>query len=291
MTDLEIDRLVQEITDEIMNLVSPRCAGGGQCGICKGQWHCANEKKEDVSTLVQLGASRIGAGLGIPKIPKDMAGFIDHTLLKPDATPENIEKLCAEAREYHFASVCIQPSYVKYSADLLKGSDVKVCTVIGFPLGVTTTAVKAYEAQVAEYDGAQEVDMVIHIGAMKSKGHDYVQNDIAAVVKAVSPSTLVKVIIETALLTDEEKIAACQMAKKAGAHFVKTSTGFASGGATAADVALMRKVVGDSMGVKASGGIKDRKGAELMVQAGASRIGASASVKIVKGEEGEAKGY
>jgi deoxyribose-phosphate aldolase len=187
--------------------------------------------------------------------------------------------------------VCINPCYVKFAWNLLKDTKVKVCTVIGFPLGATFTPVKVYEAQLAEHDGAQEVDMVISVGAMKSKGYDYVENDIASVVKAVSKDTIVKVILETALLTDEEKIAACEIAKKAQADFVKTSTGFGPGGATAADVALMRQVVGNSMGVKASGGIRDREQAELMVRSGASRLGTSASVRIVTGKSSHEEKY
>lgn len=293
---IEIEKLVQTITDEILNNLGGGCFGGGcpaqaSCGRCAGSMHCAAQRKEDVQKLVQLGASRIGAGIGIKEVHPDLASMIDHTLLKPEVTPDAIEKLCAEAKAYQFASVCVNTSYAKYCAELLQGTKVKVCTVIGFPLGATMTPVKAYEAQLAEHDGAQEVDMVIHIGALKSKGYEYVENDIASVVKAVSPTTLVKVILETSLLTDEEKVMGCKLAQKAKAHFVKTSTGFASGGATPGDVALMRKVVGESMGVKASGGIRDRKIAEMMVEAGASRLGASASVKIVKGEEAEGKGY
>ncbi|WP_372371687.1 deoxyribose-phosphate aldolase [Candidatus Uabimicrobium sp. HlEnr_7] len=214
-------------------------------------------------------------------VGRNLARYIDHTLLKPEATPEEIKKICDEARQYNFASVCIQPSYVGLATDLLVGTNVMVCTVIGFPLGSTSSSVKAYEAQLAEKEGAHEIDMVIHIGALKSGGYDYVEEDIRSVVKAVSQKTTVKVIIETALLNDDQKIKACELAKKAGADFVKTSTGFSKGGATASDIALMRRVVGDSMGVKASGGVRDQQAARLMIRMGASRIGASASVKIV----------
>ena len=308
ITSLDIEKLVQEITDEVVKTLGS-CSGGcascpnaaqarpatqsgcSGCGACDGKWHCTARKTGDVGELVQLGASRIGAGIGIPKVATDIASLIDHTLLKQETTPDQVEKLCSEAKEYRFASVCVNSSYVKFCADLLKGTGVKVCSVVGFPLGAMVTAAKAYEAQVAEYDGAQEIDMVLNVGALKSKGYDYVENDIAAVVKAVSATTLVKVILETCLLTDEEKVIGCELAKKAGAHFVKTSTGFSTGGATAADIALMRRVVGPNIGVKASGGIRDRKTVDLMVQAGASRVGASASVKIAKGEEAEGKGY
>ena len=211
-----------------------------------------------------------------------LAHIMDHTLLKADATVSQIEKLCQEAKEYGFASVCVNPCHVKLAAELLKGTNVNVCTVIGFPLGANTTATKVYEAKLAEEEGAKELDMVISVGALKAKNYDYVEKEIAAIVQ--NTHSLVKVIIETCYLTDEEKVKACELAKKAGADYVKTSTGFGSGGAKVEDIALMRKTVGDSMGVKASGGIRDKKTAEAMVQAGASRLGVSASVKIVTEE-------
>jgi len=212
-----------------------------------------------------------------------IARFIDHTLLKPDATAQQIVQLCAEAREYHFASVCVNPWYVRLAADLLSDADdVEVCTVVGFPLGATTPQVKAYEALQTIADGATEVDMVINIGALKSRRFDAVARDIRAVVEiAHAAGAMVKVIIEAALLTDEEKIAACLLAKQADADFVKTSTGFGPGGATVEDVALMRAVVGPEMGVKAAGGIRSYEQAQAMLAAGANRIGASAGVKIV----------
>ncbi|WP_229759433.1 deoxyribose-phosphate aldolase [Candidatus Uabimicrobium amorphum] len=228
----------------------------------------------------------------MPDVGRSLAKYIDHTLLKPEATPQEIKKICDEALQYNFASVCIQPSYVGLAADLLRGSSVKVCTVIGFPLGSTSSAVKAYEAQLAEKEGAHEIDMVIHVGALKSGGYDYVEEDIRSVVKSVSQGTIVKVILETALLDDNQKIKACELAKKAGADFVKTSTGFSKGGATASDIALMRRVVGNSMGVKASGGVRNQQAAQLMIRMGASRIGASASVKIVDDStSGSTSGY
>lgn len=210
------------------------------------------------------------------------ADLIDHTLLKPQATKADIEALIADAKAYNFKSVCINPTWVKLAAELLKDSPVKVCTVIGFPLGANTSAVKAFEAKDAIANGATEVDMVINIGEMKAGTYDAVKNDIAAVVEAAKGNALVKVIIETCLLTDDEKVKACQLAKEAGADFVKTSTGFSTGGATAEDIALMRKTVGPDMGVKASGGVRTREDAEKMVAAGATRIGTSNGVAIVK---------
>jgi deoxyribose-phosphate aldolase len=211
--------------------------------------------------------------------------MIDHTLLRPNATQDEIAQLCYEARKYGFAAVCVNPSYVKLCADLLKGSEVEVCTVVGFPLGATSPEAKAFEAQKSVRDGATEVDMVINVGALKSRDWELVEGDIAGIARVChAGGAILKVIIEAAFLTDEEKIAACQLAKVAGADFVKTSTGFGPGGATAEDVALMRYVVGSEMGVKAAGGIKTRADAERMIAAGADRIGASASVKIIQGE-------
>ncbi|MFA3783108.1 deoxyribose-phosphate aldolase [Melioribacteraceae bacterium 4301-Me] len=217
---------------------------------------------------------------------KSLAKYIDHTLLKPEATIEDIKILCSEAKEYGFASVCVNPCFVPICRDLLKDTAVKVCTVIGFPLGATTTEVKRYEAEQALVNGAQEIDMVINIGMLKSGNYEYVFNDINQVVLAAKKHNgLCKVIIETALLTDEEKIKACLISKQAKADFVKTSTGFSKGGATVGDVALMKYVVGSSVGVKASGGIRTAEDAAAMIESGADRIGASASVKIVKGEK------
>ena len=215
---------------------------------------------------------------------KTIASMIDHTLLKPEATPAQIEKLCAEAAEYHFASVCVNPVYIPLAARLLKGSGVKVCCVVGFPLGAITPEQKAAEAASCAAMGAEELDMVIHVGAAKAGDWALVQRDIEGVVKAAVGHT-VKVIIETCLLTDEEKVKACEAAKAAGAHFVKTSTGFSTGGATTHDIALMRKTVGPEMGVKASGGIRDYETAMAMIEAGANRIGASAGIAIVAAAE------
>ncbi|MFF6013958.1 deoxyribose-phosphate aldolase [Lysinibacillus fusiformis] len=214
---------------------------------------------------------------------QNFARMIDHTLLKAEATKEQIEKLCAEAKQFNFASVCVNPTWVKQSSELLQGSDVLVCTVIGFPLGANTPAVKAFEVKDAIANGANEVDMVINIGALKDKNYDLVQADIAAVVEAAIGSALVKVIIESCLLTDEEKVKACELAVAAGADYVKTSTGFSTGGATAADIALMRKTVGPDLGVKASGGVRSLEDMKSMMEAGATRIGASSGVAIMNG--------
>lgn len=212
-----------------------------------------------------------------------LAGIIDHTLLKPEATSEAIRKLCKDALEYNFASVCVNPINVALAAELLKDSKVKVCTVIGFPLGANTSAVKAFETKDAIQNGATEVDMVINIGKLKEKDYHYVQEDIKAVVDAAKGIALTKVIIETCLLTDEEKVMACKLSKEAGADFVKTSTGFSTGGATTQDIKLMRETVGLELGVKASGGIRSYEEALAVIQNGASRIGASASIAICEG--------
>ncbi len=212
----------------------------------------------------------------------EIARFIDHTLLKPEATPEEIDKLCAEAKEYRFAAVCVNPPYVKQCADLLRDAGIAVCTVVGFPLGAHTTEVKVFETQQAIADGAREVDMVLNLGALRAKQYDRVRDDIRAVCAvAHARGALVKVILEAALLTDDEKVRACELAREAGADFVKTSTGFGPGGATRHDVELMRRTVGDAMGVKAAGGIRTLEQAQAMLAAGATRIGASAGVKIV----------
>ncbi|UTH11363.1 deoxyribose-phosphate aldolase [Macrococcoides canis] len=214
----------------------------------------------------------------------NLAKYIDHTALKPETTKAQIEQLAQEAREYGFMSVCVNPTHVQYAKSLLEGTDVLVCTVIGFPLGANTPAVKAFETKDAIDNGAGEVDMVINIGALKDKNYDLVAEDIKAVVEAAGDVTT-KVIIETALLTDEEKVEACEIAKAQGADFVKTSTGFSTGGATKEDIALMRKAVGPDMGVKASGGVRSYEDVMAMIDAGATRIGASAGVQILKGEE------
>jgi deoxyribose-phosphate aldolase len=231
----------------------------------------------------------------IPDFPfqiEKLASMIDHTLLKPEATEDEVIKLCYEARTYSFASVCINPSFVSFCKKIMTGSEVKICTVIGFPFGATTTEVKKYEAEQALHNGANELDMVINIGKLKQKDYQYTFNEINQIVKTVKENNAVcKVIIETALLTDEEKVRACIIAKDAGADFVKTSTGYSKGGATASDIALMRFVVGNEIGVKASGGIRTIEDAQRMIESGSNRIGASASVQIVKGIKTEKTGY
>jgi len=212
---------------------------------------------------------------------QEVAKIIDHTLLRPDATPEEVVRLCREARDYDFAAVCVNPCYVSLCKGLLKGSPVKVCTVVGFPLGACLPKTKAFEAEEAVQEGAQEIDMVLNIGMLKTGDYDYVVGDIKGVVEAVGDGIIVKVILETCLLSDEEKVKACLLAQEAGAHFVKTSTGFGRSGATAEDVALMRNTVGERMGVKAAGGIRDFQTALKMVKAGADRIGTSSGVRIV----------
>ncbi|MBT2698009.1 deoxyribose-phosphate aldolase [Bacillus sp. ISL-40] len=214
----------------------------------------------------------------------NIAAMIDHTLLKPEATRQQIESLCQEAKEYKFASVCVNPTWVGTAKELLQGSGVMVCTVIGFPLGATTSETKAFETKNAIENGAEEVDMVINIGALKDHNDELVEKDIRAVVEAAKGKAHTKVIIETSLLTNEEKIHACELAVKAGADFVKTSTGFSTGGATAEDIALMRKTVGPDLGVKASGGVRSTEDVQKMIEAGATRIGASSSIAIVNGK-------
>lgn len=212
----------------------------------------------------------------------ELQRYIDHTILKPDATEEQVIRLCEEARKYNFASVCVNPYYTSLVKNQLEGTDVKTCVVIGFPLGANTKEVKAFETENAIQNGAQEVDMVINIGALKDKKYNVVEEDIRYVVEQAKGKALVKVIIETCLLTEEEKVKACELSVKAGADFVKTSTGFSTGGARVEDIALMRKTVGDEVGVKASGGIRDFEVTKAIIEAGASRIGASAGIKIIE---------
>ncbi len=263
-------------------------AAGGECNGC-GQ--CVEQQTDAVQTLIDSGAARIGAKSGVKVENPEIASIIDHTQLKPDTTRESIEKLSEEAKQYGFASVCVNPSYVQLAAKLLNGSDVAVCTVIGFPLGATTPTTKAMETRDAIANGATEIDMVINVGALKSGDDELVRRDIAGVVDAASGQAIVKVILETALLNREEKIKGSLLAKMAGADFVKTSTGFGPGGATVEDIALMRETVGPEMGVKASGGIRDIDKARKMVAAGATRIGASGSVAIATGTSSGSSGY
>lgn len=285
MDSSKIERIVSQVFLE-KSLRDFYCQGD----TCKGWETNVITQPNAVKNIVNVGAERISAGLGVGDHLPDLslARMIDHTMLKPDATIDEITKLCNEAKQYHFASVCVNPGFVSLCSSLLKGTDVKVCTVIGFPLGATTTEVKRLEAEQAIANGATEIDMVINVGQLKSGNYDYVLNDVNKVVLAAKAHRNVcKVILETALLTDEEKVKACLICKKAGADFVKTSTGFSKGGATVGDIALMRKIVGSAIGVKASGGIRSKEDAEAMIASGADRIGASASVKIVMGEKSE----
>ncbi|NCQ18840.1 MAG: deoxyribose-phosphate aldolase, partial [Ignavibacteria bacterium] len=277
MDSSKVERIVSQVFLE-KSLRDFYCQGD----TCKGWETNVITQPNAIKNIVNVGAERITAGLGVGDHLPDLslARMIDHTMLKPDATNDEITKLCSEAKQYHFASVCVNPGFVPLCSSLLKGTDVKVCTVIGFPLGATTTEVKRLEAEQAIASGAVEIDMVINVGQLKSGNYDYVFNDVNKVVTAVKAHRNVcKVILETALLTDEEKVKACLICKKAGADFVKTSTGFSKGGATVGDVALMKKVVGSAIGVKASGGIRSKEDAEAMIASGADRIGASASVK------------
>ena len=268
------DRLVEQITDLVLAKIG-------------GDDYCPTFCSADVQRIVDAGAERIGVVLGETATAHDWASLIDHTLLKPEATESDIRQLCKEAAEFGFASVCVNPGWVKAAVEFLRGSGVPVCTVIGFPLGATLPDVKAYEARRAIFNGAREVDMVINIGALKSGDDCSVEDDIRAVVDAAHENgILCKVIIETALLTDEEKVRACLSAKNAGADFVKTSTGFSKGGATVHDISLMRRTVGSELGVKASGGVKGIDDARAMFEAGATRIGASVGVKIAQEAEG-----
>ena len=268
------EQLIDQITDMVLAKLN-------------GEEFCPTFCHADVQRIVDAGAERIGIVLGETATAHDWASLSDHTLLKPEASEADIRKLCEEAAQFGFASVCVNPAWVKKASGFLKGSGVPVCTVIGFPLGATLPDVKAFEARRAIFNGATEVDMVINIGALKSGDDCAVEDDIRAVVEAAHENhVLCKVIIETALLTDDEKVRACIASKNAGADFVKTSTGFAKGGATANDVALMRHTVGKALGVKASGGVKGIDDARAMFEAGATRIGASVGVKIAQEASG-----
>jgi deoxyribose-phosphate aldolase len=277
----DLEQLIEQITDVIVARINGD--GVDQAALCGCTSECFNRCPERMHRIVDAGAARIGLVLGQTATARDWASLIDHTLLKPEATDADIKRLCEEAARYRFASVCVNPTWVRAAACNLRGAGIPVCTVIGFPLGATLADVKAYEARRAIFDGAREVDMVINVGALKSGDDCLVEFDIRSVVEvAHEHDAICKVIIETALLTDEEKVRACQAARQAGADFVKTSTGFSKGGATVADVALMRRTVGSELGVKASGGVKGLDDARKMVEAGATRIGASVGVKIAQ---------
>ena len=294
MTPAELDSLVAQIGEEILSRLS---APGGPAPaskkgeglnlpnqICPGcVQRCPQTCARNTKEIIAAGADRVSASDRLTKIDPAIAALIDHTLLKPEATRADIVKLCREARQYNFASVCVNPFWVPLVRTELHGSPVKVCSVIGFPFGATSTEAKVAEASAALRAGAQELDMVINVGALRSGDHEGVKLDIQQVVKvAHEAGAIVKVILETALLDDNQKAVASTLSKLAGADFVKTSTGFGPGGATAHDIALMRSVVGPSMGVKASGGIRTLSDLQTMTAAGATRIGASASVKIVE---------
>lgn len=290
-TSSQRDDLVEAITRQVLAAFASGAGAGAQgadgdpCASCRGA--CAAQCAAKVRDVVAGGASRVDFHGRADDVPADLAHYIDHTLLRPDASATDIDRLCAEAAEHRFAAVCINPTWVRRAADDLRGTDVVVASVIGFPFGAATSEVKALETRRAIRDGAREIDMVINIGALKSGMLDLVREDIARVSDACHEAGAVnKVIIETALLSDEEKVIACQLAKQAKADMVKTSTGYASGGATVFDVALMRETVGPKMGVKAAGGIRTAQDVQDMIAAGATRIGASAGVKIVTGEKG-----
>lgn len=278
--DPNIEQLVSQITDVILSRLGAGAAAN-ECALCHDE--CFVKCPDRMHSIIAGGGVRFGLTGAESEAARKVAHYIDHTLLKPEATRDEILKLCEEGARYGFASVCINPVWVREAACALRGSGVKVCTVIGFPLGANTPDVKAYEARRAVFDGATELDMVLNIGALKSEEYDLALRDIRGVVDvAHEAGCLCKVIIETALLTDDEKVRACLIAKEASADFVKTSTGFSKGGATVADIALMRRAVGGQMGVKASGGVRDYKQAQEMIEAGATRIGASVGVKIVQ---------
>jgi len=304
----DVDRLVELIAERVKERLSSQPTSTaklallprdrGECNDdsapgedCAGCGACVVRRPWSVRAMEGAGAMRIGAPPGVGPVAGDMAKLIDHTMLKPEATRDEIVKLCEEARKHRFASVCVNTTWVPLCKSLLAGSDVMVCCVVGFPLGAMSPNAKAYEAREAVRQGAKEVDMVINIGALKSGDYETVFEDICKVVKSSAPAG-VKVILETSALDTEQKIIGCTLSKLAGAAFVKTSTGFGKGGATVEDVALMRKIVGGDIGVKASGGVRTAEDVLKMAQAGANRVGASASVAIVTGTaDGKGKGY
>jgi deoxyribose-phosphate aldolase len=306
MSSADVDQLVELITRKVqarlqapqtsLSQLAPRDRGpcnndeapGEDCAGCGS---CVVRRPWSVRAMEGAGAMRVGSAPGVGAVSADLARMIDHTLLKPDATRDEVVTLCEEARQHRFASVCVNTTWVPLCKALLAGTQVMVCAVVGFPLGAMTPSAKAYEAREAVRQGAREIDMVLNIGALKSKDYETVFEDICRVVKASTPAG-VKVILETSALTQEEKIIACALSKLAGAAFVKTSTGFGKGGATVEDVALMRSLVGGELGVKASGGVRTAEDVVKMAQAGANRIGASASVAIVTGKtDSKPKGY
>ncbi len=291
-----IDRVTREVMVALKNpTAAPAAEVGSTCNVesgldCLECGQCVTNRPDFINGLITAGVCRLSTQLGIGPVEAKVARMIDHTLLKPDATEEQVTQLCREAATYCFASVCVNPIWVELCAKLLRRSGVKVCTVIGFPLGATTTSAKAYETRDTIGKGAGEIDMVINVGLMKSRQYSRVREDIRAVVRATRPNILVKVILETCLLTDDEKVRACELSVEGGADYVKTSTGFSSGGATVNDIALMRKTVGPEIGVKASGGVRTFEDAEALIKAGATRLGASAGLKIIQANSGAASG-
>jgi deoxyribose-phosphate aldolase len=293
-----VDIITRRVTERLQGLnVAPAGMGhkdldcSNSDGSCSNCGLCVVKNRPVVDNIISSGASRVSSKAGISsQVDTKLASMIDHTILKPDATQAELTKICNEAKEYSFATVCVNSSNIPLVARLLKGSSVKPIAVVGFPLGAATAQAKAFEAKEAIHAGALEIDMVINIGAIKSKDYKTVYEDIRQVVEASKPYA-VKVILETSNLNNNEKVVACVLSKTAGAAFVKTSTGFGSGGATVEDIALMRSIVGDDMYVKASGGIRTKEDAEKMVKAGANRIGASASVAIVTGKQAKAGNY
>ena len=285
MNQREIARLIEIVTQEVLAAAGYlQGESGGACACHSVLYECCPDRLQGVldAGATRLGLHATGGDAGA------VSSMIDHTLLKPDATRQDIEQLCREAADFHFATVCVNPTWVALAAARLRGTGVGVTSVVGFPLGATTADVKHYETRRVIFDGAREVDMVINVGALKSGDLRVVERDIEAVTAPCRESGVIsKVIIEAALLTDEEKITACTLAKAAAADFVKTSTGFGPGGATVADVMLMRRVGGEEMGVKAAGGVRDLEGLKAMVAAGATRVGASAGVKIVQESRGQ----
>lgn len=305
----DVDRLVEIITQRVQERLGSRPDGAsmklalaprdrGDCTDdsapgedCAGCGACVVRRPWSVRATEGAGATRVGAALGVGAVPADLARLIDHTLLKPEATREEVVKLCEDAKKHRFASVCVNTTWVPLCKAMLAGTDVMVCAVVGFPLGAMSPTAKAYEAREAVRQGAREIDMVINIGALKSRDYETVYEDICRVVKSSAPAG-VKVILETGAITHEEKIVGCTLSKLAGAAFVKTSTGFGKGGATVEDIELMRRIVGSEVGVKASGGVRTAEDAIRMATAGANRLGASASVAIVTGtSDGKSKGY
>jgi deoxyribose-phosphate aldolase len=298
------DREVQQLVDIVVQRVRGRLGGPApadegcdhcakSAGDCTGCGHSARKRPDDARKIIDIGAARIASSPDVGAVRADLAPYIDHTLLKADATRDDLKKLCDEARRYGFASVCVNSSNVRYCKAQLAGCPVMVCAVVGFPLGAMSPEAKAFEAREAVRNGASEIDMVVNIGALKSRDYATVLDDIRKVVSAAAPAR-VKVILETGGLTREEKVIACTLSKTGGAAFVKTSTGFGPGGATADDVALMHDVVGLGVEVKASGGVRTSEDVDRLIQAGATRIGASASVAIVQGKKPEPaakKGY